>query len=1181
QNHTSSVVFTGYSNATGVIAFVPVDRYMLTAPDVRDYSCQNHSIIASKYGYETAVVDFNASMATDIVVFMHTIGKPEIPYFNVSRNLMGVNSPIWINATVVEATLLSMLSGFAIYNNTNASGDFYRIILARYQAESQGNDTYYVNTTWDSTDEYGYISEGDHGEYVMFTDELMGRPGIDCLFWDGSQWMNGTLYFSFNGDPYAVYIKSTDTFLCLFTPEMKIRPLNMMLLTSGGSVTTTPGATYNILNITLTKYSMLEDGDYLALVSVCDRGFLQNATFVPVTVDNTPPTIESITPPDNTWFGPGEYTITVTATGASKVVFYASSNGTWEQVWVDSTPGDGFTLSINTTDSNGPPEGLVNLTVAAYDDANNIETEIYHFGVDTTPPVITVFSPANNTLVNGSFVLRFSVTKELFADVQVAVDSVVVYHAEYYNESPVVELEIDTTNLSDGWHEIQIFVRDIANNRHSVVINFELDTTPPVISSVSPVSGVWWSSGSHMITVNASDVNLYNATLSVLVESQWSIFGWDNDTSDGITFWVNVSTEDGGSLGEGSHLFKIVVNDRAGNSNSTLLWVNIDTKAPKVELVGELPVYVYPGDDLSLTINIGDVSYEVYVTIMLDADITLYTDSVSCWGLVTENFVVHVPENVNDGVHTLIITVRDAAGNEAYVTENTTIDTTPPVISGISPVSGVWLSYGSHLITVNASDVNIYNATFSVLMDGQWSIVGWDNDTSDGITFWINISADGKNSIGEGSHMFRVVVNDCAGNSNSTMLEINVDLTPPEVEMAALPYYVYPGDDINLSMNITDASGEVNIVVMLDNSTILYSDTVFFDGWTMKETTVHMPENLNDGSHTLNIITRDRVGNEGYITKNIMVDTVPPEINIHYPSIVYADTEVVLNASNTTDACASLSFSWYISGPETFNLNGSRVTFTPLLGGEYNVTLSVSDAAGNTNTTTFTILVQFEICIGPLLYEDGNPVENATITVDSQEYATDANGNISLYLNSGTYDCSITYGNWYDSFTLIVEDNGSTRYTLRKVPLPLMTLTIGPVHDTNGNPISDANVTVIIDGKQYNGTTDENGYVRIEVPPSAIGKNARIIIEHPDYETIDTNATVPNDGVIPLTTEMKPQPKEKGTPVIVIMALVLIILAIGVFFIAIRGIERRGGKFGEESIEEAEEFEENIEGKTV
>ena len=126
-------------------------------------------------------------------------------------------------------------------------------------------------------------------------------------------------------------------------------------------------------------------------------------------------------------------------------------------------------------------------------------------GPDTTPPSVSVTSPANNSVVTGTVNLSANATDNVaVAKVQFAVDGT-LYGAAI--TTPPYSIQWDTTTTTQAVHSVTAIASDTSNNQTtSNPVMVTVDETPPKVSITSPIDGSSVT-GTVSISANATDNN--------------------------------------------------------------------------------------------------------------------------------------------------------------------------------------------------------------------------------------------------------------------------------------------------------------------------------------------------------------------------------------------------------------------------------------------------------------------------------------------------------------------------------------------------------------------------------------------------------------------------------------------------------------------------------------------------
>uniref|UniRef100_UPI00053C30F2 Ig-like domain-containing protein n=1 Tax=Vibrio cholerae TaxID=666 RepID=UPI00053C30F2 len=272
------------------------------------------------------------------------------------------------------------------------------------------------------------------------------------------------------------------------------------------------------------------------------------------------------------------------------------------------------------------------------------------------------------------------------------------------------------------------------------------------------------------------------------------------------------------------------------------------------------------------------------------------------------------------------------------------------------------------------------------------------------------------------------------------------------------------------------AGSTVTLVVTdADGNEQTLTATVQPDGSYSVEVTTPLAED----SYTVTATVTDPAGNTGTATDDGSVDVTAPEVTVHAPDNTNDTTPTIIG---TTDAPAGSTVTLVVTDADgneqtltaTVQPDGSYsvdVT-TPLAEGDYQVTASVTDLAGNTGTAT----------------DNGSvDVTAPVITVDAPDNTNDTTPTI-----TGTTDAPAG-----STVTLVVTDADGNEQTLTATVQPDGSYSVDVTTPlAEGNYKVDASVT---DPAGNTGTATDDGSVDVTAPV--------ITVDAPD-NTNDTTPTI-------------------------------------------------------------------------
>ena len=515
----------------------------------------------------------------------------------------------------------------------------------------------------------------------------------------------------------------------------------------------------------------------------------------------------------------------------------------------------------------------------------------------------------------------------------------------------------------------------------------DFETKTSYIVVVGADDGV--NTANQTITLGVSDIDeiapviTLNGDELVTVE-QGSSYVEAGATADGGETVTTSGTVDESTIGE--YTITYSATDSAGNTGTATRTVNVvDTTAPVITIIGDNPVTVEQGSS--------------YVEAGAIAD---GGETVTTSGTVDESTI---------GEYTITYSATDSAGNTGTATRTVNVvDTTAPVITiiGDNPVT---VEQGSSYVEAGA------------IADG-------------GETVTTSGTVD-ESTIGE--YTITYSATDSAGNTGTATRTVNVvDTTAPVITII--------GDN---PVTVEQGSSYVEAGAIADGG-----ETVTTSG-TVDESTI--------GEYTITYSATDSAGNTGTATRTVnVVDTTAPVITI------IGDNPVTVEQGSSYVEAGAIA-----DGGETVTTSGTVDESTI---GEYTITYSATDSAGNTGTATRTVNVVDTTApvitiIGdnPVTVEQGSSYVEAGAIADGGETVT----------TSGTVDES-TIGEYTITYSATdsAGNTGTATRTVNVVDITAPVITIigdNPVTVEQGSSYVEAGA--IADGGETvttSGTVDES-----------------------------------------------------------------------------------------------------------
>jgi len=371
----------------------------------------------------------------------------------------------------------------------------------------------------------------------------------------------------------------------------------------------------------------------------------------------------------------------------------------------------------------------------------------------------------------------------------------------------------------------------------------------------------------------------------------------------------------------------LTVRDAAGNSDTDNVTITVNDVTPPIadagpdRYAGRNSTFTFDGS--GSTDNSGIINYTW--TFFDGAPKTLYG--------VNPTYTFR-----NLSQYNVTLTVRDTVGltDSDNATITVIIDSTPP-IADAGPDQTV---DEDTVVTVDGS-----GSTDNVAIDNYtWTFNDGGPQTLYGVSPTYIFATPG---------IYNVTLNvtDVANLSDIDYVEITVnDITPPTADAGA------------------DQTVGVQTVVSFygngstDNLGIVGYTWTFNDGGTQTLSGRNPSYTFTTtGTYTVTLNVTDAAGNWDTDTVTIVVtaDNTPPVANAGADQTVQEGDSVLFNANDSSDNIGIVNYSWTFSvGNETVTLYGVTTTYKFTEAGIYEVTLTVRDAAGLSDTDTITITVE-------------------------------------------------------------------------------------------------------------------------------------------------------------------------------------------------------------------------------
>ncbi len=363
--------------------------------------------------------------------------------------------------------------------------------------------------------------------------------------------------------------------------------------------------------------------------------------------------------------------------------------------------------TITTNVTFNATEGSHILNIFANDSAGNINSSSISFNVDLTLPEIFISDPKNNSKINKTSVDVNYTVKDSSLE-----SCTLEWKNQTLQTTNISTCQNLTLNMIDGIHTIKINANDTAGNQNSSSIILSIDTTIPILKSISPLNNSFLSSSNITINYTLQDNEIDKCSIVNTTGQKTLISLCANLTILGIDNQLNNIT--------------LIVNDTAGNLNSTQIFFTVDTIVPQLS-TSSLPLVL----NISRPIfNLTSNELLISATLELNGTNETLEGSNSTW---------FKQRKLADGNYTFKIYAVDLAGNiNATESRSIIINATRNFTSYFDALSATINA------TVNAT-IELFNFTggihnFSnVILDDNYTLRFNINSTLVNISFiWIN-----------------------------------------------------------------------------------------------------------------------------------------------------------------------------------------------------------------------------------------------------------------------------------------------------------------------------------------------------------------------------------------------------------------------------------------------------------
>ena len=482
-------------------------------------------------------------------------------------------------------------------------------------------------------------------------------------------------------------------------------------------------------------------------------------------------------------------------------------------------------------------------------------------------------------------------------------------------------------------------------------------------------------------------------------------YKWDFD-GDSVTDATTSSATVTHSYGRAGTVHPTVtVVDDGGKEDTASTTVNVsDTTDPTARLTAPSDVTVgqqFTADGSNSTDNTGIASYR-----------WSFGDGTTATGATATH------SYGSAGTYTVTLTVTDGAGNTDTASQQVNASAKPnqPPSASLSASPNVQTAGDNVTFDASGSTDDSGITQYRWDFDGNGSV---DRTTSSAVV---------QHAYAEsGQYTATVTVVDGAGATDSASATVNVtnasDTTPPDAALSASPTKAGLNETVSF-----DASGSSDNWGIVEYRWDFEGDGSV-DATTTSPTTTHAYSAA--GSYDATVTVVDAAGNTDTANVTVSVaDRTPPTVRASVPGTVAVNHSATFDASASTDNDRVDNVTWTFGDGTT--ATGATVQHAYDATGNYTVTVTVTDPAGNHNATTRTVRVvdhtlAANLSVDPGTADVGNVVQLLANVVPNATYRWDFTGDGSVDLKTDGETATYRYnrtGTYHPRVT--VEADGQT-----------------------------------------------------------------------------------------------------------------------------------------------------------
>jgi uncharacterized membrane protein len=435
--------------------------------------------------------------------------------------------------------------------------------------------------------------------------------------------------------------------------------------------------------------------------------------------------------------------------------------------------------------------------------------------------------------------------------------------------------------------------------------------------------------------------------------TNWIMWNWTNPIDSNfnhVEVWVNGAFY--ANVSSPSHTINVTGLSSGTAYNIGMITVSSDGMVNGTWVNDSAVTEYLPGGGFEIIINSPtNATYNnrtIFVNVTAEG-----ASSIWFWnGTANTTYTSPVYVTFPEGSVSLVVYANDSMGNVNSTSVSFFVDSTPPVVSGVTtyPPLPVENNGDSQTIIVNFSSEYPVSVTFNIYSSTGGVVLNQTTIVSNSSQLPLNVTI--PDSLPDGTYTLNLTAMDGVGNPTIINLGMIIvdSVAPQAVALTPSNNTVTNRSVQNFTANISDSQGVRNATLSIYNTTGVYNQS-FFNLEGEPGEIVSVAVTLVTGVYSWFWQVFDLANNlfSGG-SSTITVDMVKPVIVVYSPGGNYNNATILINL--TASGASSI---WFWNG--TANVAYIGPTYLTFGEGSNTLVIYANDSAGNVNSTSVTLFV--------------------------------------------------------------------------------------------------------------------------------------------------------------------------------------------------------------------------------